>query len=439
MKQRTKNNEQGMAIISVTIILVLLAVVVQDFTVRSRLDYQSAITTRDSMRAHYLARSAMNLSELILVIQQKLDAPSVRKRFGDIQVSDFLPVFIGLFGGTTEEVKDLTALFGINDGTIENDEADIDIPPNKNDTRTIKGLGVTADEFDGGFDLTMISDDGKINLNCANGNTQTRKMLGQMLEALFDNRDYDEFFEQEDAEGYSRTRKEQISALIDYVDRDNAGYNAPGTLENYGYETLDSSYLPKNNYIDTVNALQLIRGVDDKFWNLFGESLTVYGECKFNLQAINDINVIATLIRLTAEDSEAFLLEDHQQIQLLAKTIKKFIGSVYFTGKISLNTLIRFARNPSFEEDDVQHFAFGGLQEEIHDIVTPPVGIKLNKKKLESLVYVGARRIYRIEAFAISGHVTKRIVAVWDNKVQRQNARENKQGQKGAWIYWMEE
>ena len=59
----------------------------------------------------------------------------------------------------------------------------------------------------------------------------------------------------QDAEGWRRDRATQAAALIDYIDRDRAGFGQPGTMEEYGYETLDDRYRAKNNYIDTVSEL----------------------------------------------------------------------------------------------------------------------------------------------------------------------------------------
>jgi hypothetical protein len=50
----------------------------------------------------------------------------------------------------------------------------------------------------------------------------------------------------------------------------------------------------------------------------------------------------------------------------------------------------------------------------------------------------GPRRTYRVETTAKFGRVEKKIIAVWDKDVQRQNARDGQTG-KGAWVYWREE
>ena len=68
-----------------------------------------------------------------------------------------------------------------------------------------------------------------------------------------------------------------------------------GTAEDYGYESLKDRYYAKNNYIDTVGELKLVRGVDDRFWTLFGSSFTAYGSCKTNVSALTNSQLIAAV------------------------------------------------------------------------------------------------------------------------------------------------
>src|SRR5207244_909346 len=68
---------------------------------------------------------------------------------------------------------------------------------------------------------------------------------------------------------------------------------------------LKDNYWPKNNQLDTVGELRLVRGVDDRLWSLFGNTFTVYGGCKTNLSAVTDPKLIASIIYLARDDSEA--------------------------------------------------------------------------------------------------------------------------------------
>src|SRR5690606_7108574 len=205
-----------------------------------------------------------------------------RKYVGDLQLADYTNLFIGAFGGGKDEV----AAFGELMGGFSGD--------------ALKGLGSEG----GTFDLQISTDDGKLNLNCANGSADSQETLRAQLDALLYFQAYDKLFEVPDAQGWQRDRSLQAAALIDYVDRDSARSGAPGTPEDYGYESLEDRYLVKNNYLDSVGEIRLIRGVDDRFWTLFGPAFTVYGGCKVNIAAVDDAKLIGALIFLSAKNPE---------------------------------------------------------------------------------------------------------------------------------------
>jgi hypothetical protein len=50
--------------------------------------------------------------------------------------------------------------------------------------------------------------------------------------------------------------------------RTSTAASSPGRAEDYGYENLKDRYKPKNNAIDSVAELKLVRGVDARFWAL---------------------------------------------------------------------------------------------------------------------------------------------------------------------------
>ena len=50
--------------------------------------------------------------------------------------------------------------------------------------------------------------------------------------------------------------------FIDYVDKNTQRLHDTGTTEDYGYESLKDPYKPKNNYIDSIGELKLVRGVE---------------------------------------------------------------------------------------------------------------------------------------------------------------------------------
>src|SRR5262245_28164566 len=235
--------------------LVVCAVIVTEFGSSTNLDMTSATNQRDAMRAHFLARSATNLSELVIRLQQRVDNV---KELGGIQITDYADQLMLAFCGTTEEVQSA-----------------IGVPSDK-----IKGLGANIGTCGVSY---FDTEDDKININCAGGNDATANSIKSRIDALMFFPAFDPIFQEEAADGWRRDRELQATALMDYVDRDRARFKAPGTTEDYGYESLKDDYKAKDNYLDSIGELRLVRGVDDRFWNLFGSAFTVYGSCKSNV------------------------------------------------------------------------------------------------------------------------------------------------------------
>src|SRR5262249_54507462 len=144
-----------------------------------------------------------------------------------------------------------------------------------------------------GLTGSLRTEDDKINLNCANGNDAAAATLKSFLEAMFYFQAYDPIFEEPDAEGWRRDRPTQVAAIIDYIDNNFLRLRDRGTTEDYNYEGLKDPYKAKNTYLDSIGEAKLIRGVDDRFWTLFGPAFTVYGACKTNLTAVSNSQIIA--------------------------------------------------------------------------------------------------------------------------------------------------
>jgi len=414
--------QKGVALLAASVAIAITSVMVTEFSTNTTIDFYAAANARDSMKAHFLARSAQNLAHLIIRVQTDV-IDKYRKYLGDIQIADYTGMFLGAFGGSQEEAQDVAALLGTAEG------------------EKIKGLGLEPGNT---FDVQITTEDSKINLNCANGSQQSRDNLKTKLEALFYFEVFNPIFENPDAEGYRRDRLTQVTALIDYVDRDKYKFDAPGNPEDYGYESLRDDYEAKNNYLDTVGEIKLIRGVDDRFWKLFGKQFTVYGSCKENVGSLDDPMRIAPLIFLAAKNPDDPILRDPARLWLLAKTVaeaRQF--GVFFD---DLSGFAKFVQNPAGSLTDM--LAGAGMDSSAMSSVDPALqqlqGVELDTNKLNQIAEAGPRRTYRVEAIGTvtrvgdGTSVTRRIESVWDTNTQNQNMRNPAYG-RGAWVFWREE
>src|SRR5262249_19288962 len=211
---------------------------------------------------------------------------------------------------------------------------------------------------------------------------------------------YDPIFSDPDADGWKRDRDLQTAAILDYVDVDSARYGQPGAPEDYGYETLKDQYWPKNNQLDTVGEMRLIRGVDDRLWSLFGDRFTVYGSCKTNLMAVTDPAIIASMIFLAAskDDAQNPVLQNPDLLWSLAMVVVKARDPGFvFT---STDDFVALVKDPSGT------LMMGLAQSKTGTGTTPALpglppgvkGVKLDKVKLDQIAMAGPRRTYRIKA-----------------------------------------
>src|SRR5215470_10094524 len=71
--RRKRNRQRGVALVAVMIAIAIVLVFTNEFGTSTTVDLTAAANYRDQMRAHFLARSAINLSELVIRVQQRLD------------------------------------------------------------------------------------------------------------------------------------------------------------------------------------------------------------------------------------------------------------------------------------------------------------------------------------------------------------------------------
>lgn len=436
--KRKRNRQRGVALFAVMIVIALVLVFTSEFGTSTNVDLMAAANYRDQMRAHFLARSALNLSELVIRIQQRLDNTQIGgTRLSDmgIRITDFADQVLLAFCGNPEQVQSMIG-FSSSD---------------------VKGLGVDIGTC-GIVNRSITTDDDKINLNCANFGKTPEDVLKSTLDALVYFPAYDPVFEEADAEGYRRDRQTQVAALLDYVDADSVHIHDIGTTEDYGYESLKDKYKPKNNYLDTVGEIRLARGVDDRFWTLFGSAFTVYGGCKVNLSAVSNTQLIAAILYLTAKNPNDPMLQDPLKLFALAGVVAqaKQFGEQF-------NKLSEFAE---FVKDPTASLALvaskGGMagsaaqQSQSSGAFAQltggqKLGLELDTNKLGQIASAGPRRTYRVEAFGeierkqksadgspVFPAIRATVTGVWDTKVVPQNVRKPPVP-KGSWVFLRED
>ena len=431
--RRGRKPQRGsIVLIAVMFAIAMILVISTDFGTSTTTDIFAEANYRDQVVAHFLARSALDLGELVIRIQYRID--NIKALRGLVQLTDFADQLIMPFCGTNEEV-----------------EAAIGLP-----SSLTKGLG--ADVGTCGFDGTISSEDSKINVNCAN-NDASWATINAALNALIYFPAYDYVFDDNASDGWHRDRPTQVAAIIDYIDSNTMQLRNRGTSEDYQYEAGKDPYYAKNTYIDTTGEIRMIRGVDDRFWTLFGSAMTVYGGCKTNLAALDNTQLIAAILYLSAKNPNDPVILDPKRLFLLASYVSKAkeFGVVFQT----YNDFITFVADPGGDVQNIAKTDTGSTQGAAASSALvqglpgleagQSIGLALDRSKLSQIATLSPRRTYRIRAYGEVERQTKNkdgtpvfppirmtYTGIWDNKVVPQNVRKPPMPN-GAWVFLKED
>jgi general secretion pathway protein K len=431
----TLNRQRGIALVVVAVTVAVLGAVVGDFSYNARVDLEAAANARDQLRAEYLARSGIALSRLLIKVQQSVIDPA-RKFLGDIQITEFSPYLIKAFGGEADERAGLGALLGI-------------------DASSLKGLGAGKGAT---FDVAMSTEDGKLNVNCGGGfgDPNHQQQVYALLGAMFMPPRYNRIFERADADGQFFTRDDVARAIIDWADIDENRFTppAPGATgpssggsgsEDYRYDAGRDPYRAHNHFYDTVDELNLVRGVHDDLWGSFGEMMTVYGSCKLNIAAIKPEHwpLIAAVIRGTlakGEETKPAALDDLVTAQLAQRVIA---AAQMFGGLQSTDQFIKLVSDPA------SLLNLGGNDPNKSTPPPPPpdpnTTLKLDPAKVNNVVMADKRKVYRLDAVGTVQRTREKgvqvhIRAIWDTTHFNQNTTSaDPNDRQGTWVYWRED
>jgi general secretion pathway protein K len=412
-------------------------VIVNSFATSTAIDVMQSRNNLDQMRGHFLARSSLNLTELILRLQRVVDEKG--EQWGippGTQLTMFADSLMMAFGGDHTMVEDAIGI-----------RAD-----------QVKGLGAGIGTF--GVEITPV--DGKINVNCAHENPgRFAELTATLIQSLIYPTAFDPVFEEEDSEGWRRDRKTQVTAIIDFIDpdtvkseiRDNK-LERTSAPEDYGYENLRDTYKAKNNRVDSVSELKLVRGVDDRFWTLFGKAFRAYGTCKINLRGLDDAKVVAAVIALAAEDENDQVLRNPAALWAISNLV--LLGKDYGFYYTTPQEFIDFVAKP---REMFAGLGGGGAGTGGTGATPPPPsnaplpggielppgveGIVLNSGKLGDITESKPLINYEVRAWGevqraplVSSRRTLR--AFWNQEHTNQQPR-NASAKNGAWFFLREE
>ncbi|WP_437655293.1 general secretion pathway protein GspK [Sorangium sp. So ce1182] len=300
-----------MALVMVLGAITVLTVFLTELQEETSTELSAALADRDALRAEYYAKSAVNLSRMLIAAE-----PSVSTTIGPMLA------MIGLKGNFQVPVWKFTDMF-LGPFNAQLAEPGAEPPPEapaEASSAAGKNLGLTGG---GRFELKIVDEDSKININRGAddvGGIADQIMVGGQLLSLLSAAEYNPIFEERDGDGQFSDRATICSALIDWADPGDqafacdAGTTAPSSTgaEDSFYQTVGLSYQRKNAPYDSVDELRLARGMSDDFWATFVDPdptnpdkrlLTVWGSRK---QKVNVTSANAQML-LTLTCSTEFV------------------------------------------------------------------------------------------------------------------------------------
>lgn len=413
---RRGRSQEGVALIIAITTVAILAVMLADMHETTGTAFAVSTSQRDSLQAEYMAKSALNLTRLLIgkepEVRRFVD-PMYRAATGrpapQLPIWNFVDQILSPFC-TPEDQRDTLMQLGVDFG----------------DT-------VGFDALPGECHVVAVSENGKINVNdplFLDGDRARNAVATQLFSltgGYLPESPYDALFTEEDETGTLTTRIDLVSAVIDWWDRDiqrtdfdpGAGETrtgGTGTEDDSFYQLREDGYRNKNAPFDSIQELRLVRGFTDDFWATFVEPvpndpasrvLTIYASGLVN---INEATPQVLLGRVCAHAPESTLcvdpLESLKFTQILS-TVRSLIPIPLFSQP---NDFINFVEGRGGPQD-LYTMLVSFLGEGSELLFTPIVIPEEEKTELARSLATSAK-IFTIVATGLVGHSQIRIESV---------------------------
>jgi general secretion pathway protein K len=326
-ERRARSRRRGVALIMVLGAITLLTVFLTELQDETSSELSAALAERDALKAEYYARSAVNLSRLLIALE-----PTIRKTVGplasllmggkkmpQIPVWQFTDLVLGPFNDQYSTSSFASAI-------------------GQADFSSTKSLGLAGG---GHFELKIIDEDSKINLNEAVGSTAAEIRIGNRLSGLMAPTTYDPLFASRDMDGQFTDRQTTCGALLDWADMDQNMFpctppgsgSAPsgGGSEDSFYQSINMPYVRKDAPYDSLEEMRLVRGVGDDFWATFVDPdphdpdkrvMTVWGQGTVNINTANAQTLLA-IVCAGAPDAQLCIDPNQMESFIMGVTLAK--------------------------------------------------------------------------------------------------------------------
>ncbi|MEQ1665859.1 MAG: type II secretion system protein GspK, partial [Bdellovibrionales bacterium] len=252
-------NERGVAMILAVFAMVLTIVIATEVAYETSVEYVSAANSLNRLKAYYAAKSGVELSLFRILLYKKAIATYGEQLKEKKNMLDPIWQFpmswppLGLDNLNAADKDNIAKI--IKDSTLDTQY-----------TAVIEGEGGKIDINDLGSDIQTIS---------AGVHSQISQIFTNELE---NNKAFKNKYENFDFE-------ELINNIQDWVDENNVSLNKSGD-ESSNYKLPDHAgnvTLPPNTSFKTLSELHMVHKMEDTFFNLLKDRVTVYGTKGINV------------------------------------------------------------------------------------------------------------------------------------------------------------
>jgi general secretion pathway protein K len=284
------SNDRGAALLMALTTVALLTALTVDLAYQRRISLQIAVNARDELRATSLARSAVNLSRLVLHFQRELDRAAGGVGQALSQASGGKMPVLQLSIRLWEIVpidSSAASLFAAAAAPAEAPPRPSPEAPASGPESPFAGAAPRVfGDYQGSFRARIEDEDRKVHVpQFANTAPVAGPQLLRFMQLVKDPA-YDVLFDREDQNGNRWTRPDVAAALRDWVDENETtttvGANPAAPFEegfgdeNFPYDRGENRYRAKNARFDSLDELFLVGGIGDPFMAAFGDKMTVY-------------------------------------------------------------------------------------------------------------------------------------------------------------------
>lgn len=288
-RAKRRKRESGVALIMVLGAIAVMVVMLAEFQDDAGAEFAAATAARDGLQAEYFARSAVNLTRLLIASEPTMRAGItplfmlLKQNPPQLPVWEYADRILGAFNDQ-EGSGDFKSLSGL-------------------DLSMGKNLGLKG----GHFEVSVVDEDAKININMGASNEIAHIRLGKELMSMMSPIQYNTLFEQHDSTGNYNDRYTICSAIVDWADADQQLFScdltsAPSSnaVEDSWYQLLAKPYRRKNAPYDSLEELHMVRGISDDFWSTFVDPdptqprkriMTVWGQGTINVNSANALTL----------------------------------------------------------------------------------------------------------------------------------------------------